>query len=1195
MRRLAWIVVVLLAAGIALADDGTMFRKNVSNTPELETEHAALRMLPLYLPAQSSDGTLLGAIDYLNADGAIAETRELARPLIVHYVDGHVEGIDEDGYGGFPGHGKRDAFGAVSLDDGATWQRANLSRSANRSSVKIDRKPYPGDVLRSAAASDGNKVLIVWASKYCGGGSPNYAMSDDEIGLLEAHFGFTAGSCTDLFNADGTINNLDTPCLYMEDYFGVAGSQGVQSASDLAAEGFPLIGDYPYSCMWAARGVILPPEATGLEMSRVVWFKAERLSSGTRSADRPEAACVKGAGCVVTWQEDPDGVRPGGGEGPGEGWAGAIAHHETDSWYSYIGWDDLGLVAADDGGYGTFYDTTGDLAAWAAANVSGSPTAAVPMSIPVRLTDNAMCTDLVGMTDTPYCYADFDGSGTADLCAATVPVTIETPIGTQDVDMCVTEDGRLLRGNTAATRARLALHGYSSVCAHDPAAPDACPIDRAWFSMAYEENKGLGEDGEAVEVPDDPALKVDMGKNIWYHTFDMARPELVSQGLMLNQPSVYPDDWSDTSGLLTQDGSLGYNFYDIEPDPIYETQAGLATTLYQTEICRRSSPITQNWYDAGDTGTVAFQVFKQGIIRRGGPADIMARRFVIPDDFDATVDNPYGYANMVCENADGASAWAFADGSNPRYVKGLCAAPTVNLSANTILTGECGDATACLDAFPFSEYFDDLAGGEPIPKVWTWQQDGADYGGTPDVATDNLDDVSWENPYDVAKGHRGFLAGDMLMVLYAWAPNWQALTEAHDAFNLYIRRSFDGGRTFTTLPGSFTHTDGITYSGDGTTTCEWMLYDGASETPECLSYAAGAFEPARNVSQLVGSAVTIIDPRYAPTTASITESSVNTGSLPAGFSAPLYPDDTRDPSRYFIVYETGANSPYDVGEAEPLNLYYGRGVDWGDDYLVWQDEPDTNACLPSADTEDEYDLSGFCNEFDALEGSQFAESGEAAVTASPGGMFMYADWNQVDFDVQTGDEVGSDAWLRRVLFLDDYIPPDTGGTGPGNAAPGPSFTYAVDGLTVTFTDASSDADGTVVDWLWDFGDGQGSTERHPVHTYPAGGAYTVTLTVTDDLGATASTASTVVVSAPATITLTAVGYLKGPKQYADLAWSGATSSSVDVVRDGATITTTPNDGAHTDKVGGTGPATYVYRVCEASTQTCSNQATVVFD
>ncbi len=1022
---------ILLALVPAVADDGDMFRKNVSKTPELESENAAIRMLPLYVSPQSSDGTLLTeGIEYYNSDGAVVETRYYARPLITHYIDGHVDSIDEEGYGGFPGHGERDAFGAVSLDDGATWNRTNLSMSGDLSSFNILVKkkwaPYPGDVGRSFMASDGNKVLVAWVSRYCGSGSA-YAMSDEERDLLAPYLA-TSGTVAD--TAACTDGDLMTPCTYLEDSFGVAGSQG---SADLTDEGFPLIGVLPHACVWTARGTLQPPTAEG-EPSTFTWFKAERLSSGVRDANRPEAVCVKGAGCVVTWQEDPEGIRPGDGEGPGEGWSGAIAHHQTDTWYSYIDWDDFDLVS-DDGSYGTFYNTTGFITDWLLDNATGNPKAAIPMSIPVRLTDNSMCSAL-DTTDTEsdskaYCHIDYDLSGTADFCASTVSVDIETPDGSTDtIAMCITEDGRLMRGNTAATRARLGLHGYALTGVYDPANPDTYPIDSAWFSMSYEENKGLGEDGEAVEVSDDPADKVDMGKNVWYHTFDMFTPELVSQGLMLNQPAVYPDDFADTTGLLTQDDSLGYNFYQVDPDPIYETQAAIDTTLYQSEISRRPSPITQDWYDAGEYGTVAFNLWKQGIIRRGGPADIMGRRFVIPDDFDATVDNPYGYANMDCET------WAFTDGLNPRYVKGLCASPATNLSGNTILEGDCGDATACLDVFPFSDYYDDLAGGEPISKIWTWQQFGPGYGEAP-LDDTNLDDTSWENPYDVAKGHRGFLSGDMLMTMYAWSPNWMTNTVGHDNYNLYNRRSFDGGQTWSTTPGRFTHTDGITYSGDGTTTCEWMGPAGSdTEYPVCTTYGAGDFEQARNVSQLVGTQVTILDPRYSPTTRSITTASVSTSSLPDGFADPLYGDDTRDPSLYFMVYETGDNTTVAVGEAEPLDLFYSRAVDWGDHYLVWQDEA-TAECLPSADDEL---LAGFCNEFDALEGSQSSESGEASITTSPGGQFFYAFWNQVDFDKQ-GREIGSDVWFRRVLFLDDYIPDADDGGGddepPGGSGDAP--------------------------------------------------------------------------------------------------------------------------------------------------------------
>lgn len=58
--------------------------------------------------------------------------------------------------------------------------------------------------------------------------------------------------------------------------------------------------------------------------------------------------------------------------------------------------------------------------------------------------------------------------------------------------------------------------------------------------------------------------------------------------------------------------------------------------------------------------------------------------------------------------------------------------------------------------------------------------------------------------------------------------------------------------------------------------------------------------------------------------------------------------------------------------------------------------------------------------------------------------------------------------------------------------------------TVTFTDLSSDPDGKIVSWSWDFGDGATADVQAPSHRFSQPGSYTVTLVVTDDEGATAS-------------------------------------------------------------------------------------------
>lgn len=80
-------------------------------------------------------------------------------------------------------------------------------------------------------------------------------------------------------------------------------------------------------------------------------------------------------------------------------------------------------------------------------------------------------------------------------------------------------------------------------------------------------------------------------------------------------------------------------------------------------------------------------------------------------------------------------------------------------------------------------------------------------------------------------------------------------------------------------------------------------------------------------------------------------------------------------------------------------------------------------------------------------------------------------------------------------------------TQAANKAPVADFGGAVSGLTVKFTDKSSDADGKVVSRKWDFGDNTSSAEINPSKTYSAAGTYKVTLTVTDDKGASTTSAA----------------------------------------------------------------------------------------
>jgi PKD repeat protein len=121
------------------------------------------------------------------------------------------------------------------------------------------------------------------------------------------------------------------------------------------------------------------------------------------------------------------------------------------------------------------------------------------------------------------------------------------------------------------------------------------------------------------------------------------------------------------------------------------------------------------------------------------------------------------------------------------------------------------------------------------------------------------------------------------------------------------------------------------------------------------------------------------------------------------------------------------------------------------------------------------------------------------------------------------------------------------GSGSSGGQPTANFSFSVSALTATFTDASTDAGGTIGSHSWTFGDGATSTAASPSHTYAAAGSYTVSERVTDSVSGATSSKSAVV-------TLSPVG--GAPLANFSVATSGLTATFTDTSTDaGGTIGT----------------------------------------
>jgi serine protease len=145
-------------------------------------------------------------------------------------------------------------------------------------------------------------------------------------------------------------------------------------------------------------------------------------------------------------------------------------------------------------------------------------------------------------------------------------------------------------------------------------------------------------------------------------------------------------------------------------------------------------------------------------------------------------------------------------------------------------------------------------------------------------------------------------------------------------------------------------------------------------------------------------------------------------------------------------------------------------------------------------------------------------------TDSDGSIERY-EWAFGDGTTATGQRVthafdAADTYTVTLTVSDDAGGSDsvskTIGVGTSNATPSASFTTspsisAID-ETVSFdASGSTDSDGSIERYEWDFGDGTAATGETVTHSFDSSGEYTVSLTVTDDAGATDTVAKSITI------------------------------------------------------------------------------------
>ena len=250
---------VLGALLLALSLVSEVAGGSVSKNPDKKVDKAKLQMLQAYAPARAAIDTAepssLSSPDPasgLCTVGDLIGDKCKVHPLIAVYMEEESDSTGE--------HTGYDIHTAVSLDEGETWKRFNLSKEGQRLKRYKGRKcftsegeddgeghrrledevqaefDYEVNAYKPMLVVKGSHALVAWTSTECKGGYEPFVIDDDD--------------------------------KYMVD--------GSQFCHDYTNEGVGLE-EVPFKCVWAARGIMD-------ENGAMTWTQGERLTSGRRDA-----------------------------------------------------------------------------------------------------------------------------------------------------------------------------------------------------------------------------------------------------------------------------------------------------------------------------------------------------------------------------------------------------------------------------------------------------------------------------------------------------------------------------------------------------------------------------------------------------------------------------------------------------------------------------------------------------------------------------------------------------------------------------------------------------------------------------------------------------------------------------------------------------------------------------------------------